>query len=383
VKRVDILIQNVSEQCIPNISAVHAFRPETVIWVYTEQVKPVFERLRRMCAPLVRQHDGWKVDARDTESMHATLLKRFTALGAPGGKVVYHLTGGTKSMSLQGLYNLGSYRRQFHADVLGVVLDPVSGYFDVIYPHARNNIISSAALTLEQMLEAHGNRLDPDHVPVQLSLCADQRELWMEFRELSEKLKATVNFSLFRALHPRPARDSLRHFKGSGPLPKVLRRILYLLQEGGLIHELSFPASDEMRYEQGRDDVLKLLNGGWLERWLGGVLQHPDMDWQGAMVSAKVLQGEGSGLQEFDFLGASHNRITYFSCKTDKVLRNDKLFEVDALRDGIAGRDYHLAGLLHTANVTGLMQKKAKRMGVAMIHALHDDVEDRIRALCQ
>jgi len=379
----DILIQNVSEQCIPNLSAVYAFRPDTVIWVYTEQVKPVFERLRRMCTPLVQRQHGWKVDARDTESMHAALLQRFTALGAPGGKVVYHLTGGTKSMSLQGLYNLGNYRRQCDADVLGVVLDHVSGCFDVIYPQARNNALPNAILSLDQMLEAHGNRLDPDHAPVLLSTCADQRKLWEGFHDLSEKLKASVNFSLFRALHRRPAKGNMRHFKGSEPLPKALHRMLSLLQEGGIIRNLSFPASNEMRYEQGRDDVLKLLNGGWLERWLGAVLQHPGMDWQGAMISAKVLQGEGGGSQEFDFLGASRNRIIYFSCKTDKELRNDKLFEVDALRDGIAGRDYHVAGLLHTANVTDVMRRKARRMGVGMIHALHDDSDDCIRALCR
>jgi len=368
--QVEILIQNVSPQCTPNLVAAKTLRPRKIIWVATPECEDELERLRVSVQPYVREQLCWRVGARDAESLHATFIKNFAAINA-SGCIIYHLTGGTKSMALQGLFNLGLFGRNRHADVFGMVMDPVSQYFDLIYPHPVNNWLACQSLELGEMLAVHGSVLDSRHRHDELSDCSARMELWETMRLQASALKRVWHVNDMRALHRRPPADEWRHYRASRALPKQLKSVLRILTEYGYISELSFPSMSEACYRQHQCDVLKLITGGWLECWLGAVLCQSSIVWNGARVSAKVNEPEG-GSQEFDFLGASErNRLVYWSCKTDAKLTNDKLFEVDSLRDGIAGSDFHVAGLLHTAEISKVMRVKAGRMRVHSV-CVHD-----------
>jgi len=373
-----VLIQNVSPQCIPNLVAVRTFRPSKLIWVCTPECENILADLQRQTLADVPLQQVWRVDARDAEALHIRFQSCFTSLSGDL-PVIYHLTGGTKSMALQGLYNLGIFRRATGAAVQGVVMDPRSQYFDLLYPQPKNNVHRCVSLSLTEMLAVHGNKLDAKHPHDPMEQCARSRELWNVIHAESEKLKQEWSANRMRALHPNnPIQDEFRHFQYNGEMPRSFRRMLNLLQEHGWLSQLSFPASDQVRYRQRCGDVIKLINGGWLEHWLGAVLFDAGIDWCGGGVSIKVLERSG-GSQEFDFLGATAaNRLVYWSCKTDKKLGNDKLFEVDALRDGIAGADFHVAGLLHTAPMSPVMQAKALRMRVHTVNAREPDAKERL-----
>jgi len=64
--------------------------------------------------------------------------------------------------------------------------------------------------------------------------------------------------------------------------------------------------------------------------------------------------------------------------KTDAKLSNDKLFEVDALRDGIAGADFHIAGLLHMGAMSRPMLGKARRMCLKTVDVLAPDAGQQL-----
>jgi len=373
----DILIQNVSSQCIPNLVAAKTLLPQKIIWVYTAEFGDVLNRLRAQTQFITADQENWRVDARDVESMHQSLLERFESLN-PNSKVYFHLTGGTKSMALQGLYNLGSFRRNKKAEVVGFVMDPRSQCFDVIYPTPKNNALACEALTLDEMLAVHGNQWDDHHAHVELADCAADYNLWESMRTLTRVLKKEFSLNDLRALHERPPRGKCRHFGSAKPVPASLKKIFRVLEGNGRIRNLSWPNANEFRYEQTGEDIIKLINGAWLEHWLGAVLHQSNIGWRGARVSAKYLEGRG-GSPELDFLGATAaNRLVYWSCKTDIKLTNDKLFEVDALRDGIAGADFHVAGILHTAHMTDVMQAKARRMGLQTVNAFSPDAAEQL-----
>lgn len=375
--KADVLIQNVSAQCIPNLVAAQTFRPRLLIWVYTEEFSASLRHLKSACAGLAAAQQEWRVDARDAEAMHRVLYERFQSI-VVSEKVIYHLTGGTKSMALQGLFHLGIYRRAKGAKVMGVVMDPRSQCFDVIYPSPINNAVACASLSLDSMLAVHGNSWDGFHTYDDISLCAQSLALWQRMRAGAFDLKQAWKANDMRALHKRPPKDNRRHFKSLKAIPKPLKQTLALLQQYGWLSGLSYPSDHQVRYEQQHRDIIKLINGGWLECWLGAVLHNSGIEWQGARVSAKINEGEG-GSQEFDFLGATaRNHLVYWSCKTDAKLLNDKLFEVDALRDGIAGADFHVAGLLHTARMQPTMQAKAKRMHLHTVDAFAPNAEEQV-----
>jgi len=373
----DILIQNVSSQCIPNIVAINTFKPKKVIWVSTQQTQGILKNLQEYTQADVPNQEVWHIDARDSEALHRKLQQYFSCL-KDKLRVLYHLTGGTKSMALQGLYNLDIYQQEKNTQVQGVLMDPRSQCFDVIYPHPANNVYDCARLSLSEMMAAHQNTLDTSHRVTPLAWCAKHQDLWERFRLCSPILKDKWSANKMSALHDRPITGASRHFRYAQSLPKIYRQLMQKLQEHHLITKLSYPKKNEVRYEQKEEDVVKLLNGGWLECWLASVLYQSDIQWKEAYASAVVIEGKG-GKQEFDFLGASNcNRLVYWSCKTDRKLSNDKLFEVDALRDGIAGADFHVAGLLHTADLMPTMQAKAKRMNLKLVNALEADAADKI-----
>ena len=374
--KTDILIQNVSAQCIPNLVAVKTFHPRKLIWVYTPEFGDALNRLRASTAGLVAEQENWRVDARDAEGMHAAMQHYFQNLDAKG-RIIYHLTGGTKSMSLQGLYNLGSFRRNRGADVCGVVMNPRTQHFDVLYPQPANGTAPCSVLNMEEMLHVHGNSWDQRHAHEDVKDCWQSRELWEQMRTWSPALRQTWNMNDMRALHKKNCPGNHRHFSCAHPIPRPLKQMFGLLQEYGLIGGLSYPAKHEVRYEQHAGDMIKLIVGGWLECWLGAVLYDSGIQWHGARVSAHVLE-KGGGSQEFDFIGAHGNHLVYWSCKTDKKLTNDKIFEVDALRDGIAGSDFHIAGLLHTATVKPIMRAKARRMNLHMVGAYAESAAEQI-----
>lgn len=370
-----ILIQNVSEQCIPNLIAAYTFRPSRIVWIYTPEFGEILNRLREQTVSVAPEQQNWRVDARDVQTLHARLKKMFEEL-PEGSKVIYHLTGGTKSMALLGLFNLGSFRRNRGGDVQAVVMNPVSQHFDTVYPNPANKYVPCASLTLENILAVHGNVI---HYPGRsLKEVRAMRPYLDKLRILSAAVKSS--------LHGREvkAKDDSGWFVLTGPggLPDAVKKALLIAAEAEVLNGLEFNGARFRCKMRGTGDPIAYVRNLWIEDWVAAVLGEGLSDWNGGYAGIKVrirssLQS-GNDFQEFDFLGARKNRLVYWSCKNVKEVKAPQLFEVDALRDEVGGRDFHIAGLIYIGKAAPGIRKKAQRLNVHLVDALEPDAEKKI-----
>lgn len=373
--RPDILIQNVSAQCIPNLVAARSFHPRKIIWVCTPEFEGVLQRLRQQTIADTSKQQVWMVDARDAESMHKVMLESFARL-KPEGDVIYHLTGGTKSMSLQGLYNLGTFRRKSGAGVYGVVMDPRSQQFDTVYPHAANNARPCTMLSLDEILHVHGNAVFGKGRSMQeLSGKLDELE---RMRVLAPAIKREL---IDRQISKQDEAGFYR-LSGVGGLPSGFCKGLEIAQRTGVLHGLEISGVKFRCTMRGSGDPVAWVRNMWMEDWAGAVLGSGLSGWQGGGAGMHVRIGKksksGMDKQEFDFIGARNNHLVYWSCKNVKEISPAPLFEVDALRDEVGGRDFHVAGLLYAGLLKPGIAKKARRLGVELVDVFAADAAERL-----
>jgi len=373
--KTDILIQNVSAQCIPNLVAVKTFRPRKLIWVYTPEFGDVLNRLRTSTADLVAVQENWRVDARDAEGMHAAMHNYFQTLSADK-RILYHLTGGTKSMAIQGQMQLHASTAEAEGVRHSVVMDPRTQCFDQLYPHPVNHAFPCQMLTLDDILKVHGNGV---------------HRLGRSLNELRHMFDGLERLRLISVALTRTIRDTatvIRRQDGSyamtkgQQIPAVIRQALEITADIGVLEHLTV-SDRSFRCDTVRTgDLVAYMRNLWLEDWVGALLATHIDDWQGGFSGVHVRIGKpgrtGLDKQEFDFLGARQNHLIYWSCKNVKEIKPAYLFEVDALRDEVGGRDFHVAGLLYAGAMGEGMQKKAVRLGVGCVNVLEPDAAEQV-----
>jgi len=374
-EHVDVLIQNVSSQCIPNLTAVRSFKPNRVIWVYSEQTKPDMERLKEAVRKQVSWQESWLVDVRDSAQLQVNFKKYFDALSIQGA-LVFHLTCGTKSMALQGLMQLAFFQQKSKYPAYGVVMDPVSQYFDMVFPKAKNDAYACEPLSFKQVLGVHGCK----------RRSASGRDI-MSLKKAYEPLQQLrrLHKPLMRATRQRTLCSKLEssnqgyYLRGGNDLPKEVQKGLHLAQDIGVISRLSIQKSHFTFQSEGCEDPFAYIRNMWMEDWIGAVLAHHDDGyWRGGYSSVQVDIKHPGDHQEFDFLGMRKNHLVYWSCKNTSELKSAQLFEIDALRDEVGGRDFHIAGLLHTAPAESGMRSKAKRLNLHLVQVTAADAEEQL-----
>jgi len=377
--QVDVLIQNVSQQCIPNLVALQTFKPKKVIWISTLEMKDTLNRLQKAAGAYAQE--VWEVDARNTDSLTTVLKQGFGRL-VTKGEVVYHLTSGTKSMAVQGIVQLAMFTKQKGVTVRGVVMDPRSQHFDTVFPQAENNSIGCETLSFNQILSVHGSSRKDNSGRAMKGL--------KQFYEPLQELRS-INAALTSSLKGRVVcnvKEASRegfYLRGKGGLPDIVHRALYLAQDVGVIENLNINGNHFLFDSIHVKSPIAYIRNMWMEDWVGCVLAKDDDEWCGGYSSIQVSIQKREDFQEFDFLGARKNHLVYWSCKnTPNKMDTSQLFEVDALRDEVGGSDFHVAGLVHTAVAELGMREKAKRLGVKLVNVLDADAEDKITDIsCQ
>ena len=372
---IDILIQNVSDQCVPNLVAIHTFKPKQVIWIYSDESKSALNRLKLASQAWVETQQQWHVDVRNSESLEVVLKKHFETLTVQG-KVVFHLTCGTKSMALQGMMQLARFRQQKGADVYGVVMDPHTQQFDMVFPLAKNDAYACRGLRFEEVLNVHGSWR-------QQGSGRDMAALKGVYEPL-QSLRA-LHDDMMQALDQRSlcSRDDAKaqgyYLRGGNDLPMVVQEGLYLAQDAGVIRELSIQKQYFTFSSVCCENPYAYIRNMWMEDWVGAVLaKHDDGQWSGGYSGVKVSIKSPEDYQEFDFLGVRNNHLVYWSCKNTRDVKTPYFFEIDALRDEVGGRDFHVAGLVHTADIQVALRKKAKRLGVHLVQITQADAQERL-----
>lgn len=373
--RADTLIQNISDQCIPNLVAMKTFSPRQVVWIYSPEPRyeHVLQRLKSMCGKHIT-HLDWQVDVRNSEKMEQQLQSYFSKL-KHAGHVVYHTTGGTKAMSLQGLAALSHFHMQSKQPIQAVVMNPKSQQFDVVFPKAENHAAACTSLSLRQIIQVHGNEI---------------RSSGRDTNDLKNHQEA---LNRLRLMHPMLMRESnqismskkddngMAILQGRTKLADVIIEAAKLAKGIGVVQDLKIERHQIFSKQIGDTDLWSYIRNVWMEDWVAMVLATGDNRWQQAFSGIKINFRSPNNYQEFDFLGARKNQLVYWSCKNTGDLSPAQLFEVDALRDEVGGRDFHVAGLVHTAEAKSGMIEKAKRLGVHLVNILDNDAEEQLLEL--
>jgi len=373
-KPVTVLIQNVSDQCIPNLVAAKTFQPESIVWVCTQEKKDVLERLQQSTQIITHKQSVWWVDARNSEAMNQSLLAGFKKLNTQGS-VIYHLTCGTKSMALQGLMQLAVYKQHYHVDVCGLVMDPHSQHFDVVFPVAQNNIHACNMLNFKDVLSVHGSCRKAKSGRDMQSL----KKVYEPLNQLRHLHTALMRDLKGRRICSKDEAANGYFLWGDDTLPKNVITGLELAQQAGVIENLKIDGGYFTFNPIQTMDPIAYIRNMWMEDWVGAVLaSHDDGKWLGGYSSVKVEIKSPDDYQEFDFLGVRNNHLVYWSCKNTTEVKAQQLFEIDALRDEVGGRDFHVAGLVHTAKVETGLKMKAKRLGLHLLRVTDADAEIKL-----
>ncbi|RME81515.1 MAG: DUF1887 family protein, partial [Zetaproteobacteria bacterium] len=120
-----VLVQNASAQCIPNLVATKTFKPQKIVWLYTPQVEGEARRMGAIAAhwrPRPEQR-FCQVDARDVQALDKALARALGRLARERRPIVFHLTGGTKSMALMAWRQMRALEEK-GARCYAVVMDP-------------------------------------------------------------------------------------------------------------------------------------------------------------------------------------------------------------------------------------------------------------------
>jgi len=378
---IDYLIQNVSEQCIPNLVAARTYKPKHIIWIYTKQSEQSLKYLQQAYKPQNCKQQAWLVDALNPATLQHTLMKKMKILHGQV-TVVYHLSSGTKTMSLIGIECLRKQSQLQRNKVFGVVMDAKTQKFDVVSPHAKNNTVSCRALSLQDILQIHGSQ-------IKHGSGRDMNKLKKHFSHL-EKLRQ-MNKQLTDALngiqvcsHNEAKARGYFYLRNQKQINKMIKQGLEITQSIGAIKKLHFHGQEGFSFQAVHTtNPIDYMKNLWMEDWVGAVFaKHDDGHWKGGYSGVQVsIQGKEADSQEFDFLGARKNHLVYWSCKNIKKTTTAPLFEIDALRDEVGGRDHHIAGLVHAQSIEPGLVAKAKRLKVYLVNVRAPDAKEQLLQL--
>ncbi len=376
--KVDVLVQNVSDQCIPNLVAAKTYQPQRIIWIYTPEKENILKRLQQAVHG-VRQ-ETWQVNARDSQALASVLGQRFSNLKA-SGKVVYHLTSGTKSMALQGMYAL---MKQSHLSATGVVMDPQSQHFDAVLPKAANNQTPCVSLGFNQILHVHGSKRK-DKSGRSMEIVLPHYDAIQKLRLLNPVLMRDLKDVDVCKKEEAQRNGGFYFLRQNKALTSNIQQGLHIAQDIGVIKGLNIQGNQFAFQTVYTDNPIKYIRNVWMEDWVTAVLaKHNDGNWKGGFSGIEVSIKQYENYQEFDFLGARKNHLVYWSCKNTSKLSSAQLFEIDALKDEVGGRDFHIAGLVHTAEIKEGLKQKAKRLGLHLVNVLDADAEEKlVRISCR
>jgi len=268
--------------------------------------------------------------------------------------------------------------KQKHLQSEGVVMDPQSQHFDAVLPKAHNNQIPCEVLGFNQILSVHGSKRK-DKTGRSMQVVLPHYESIQQLRVLYPQLMRDLKGVEVCAKADAQNNHGLFYLRNNKPLTSAIVQGLSLAQEIGMIKKLTIHQNQFGFEPVYTDNPIAYIRNTWMEDWVAAVLaKHDDGYWNGGFSGIEVSIKQYEDYQEFDFLGARKNHLVYWSCKNTKEVKPEQLFEIDALRDEVGGRDFHIAGLVHTATVKSGMRMKTKRLGLQLVNVLDNDAEDKL-----
>jgi hypothetical protein len=321
-----ILVSLVSDQTVPNILAIHHFRPDSLLFISTKEMErkkktaAILASLRALSFDYDGNTDICEVVEDSVVDCHRKLDKWIE--GKEEAEFIVNLTGGTKIMSI------AAY--EFFKDYINhMIYIPIgrNDYITVLPKKAVNKPQDlGLRLSVTQYLTAYGL------TTVNHKKLNKYREEASQRAELSEWLvrsyESIKNLLVWLSGNLRKHRDD-DHFDLVGTFlqPSAEERIL--LDRFNFSYE-----NDTISRKLSRSEI-RYLTGGWLEEFCFNEANHYCGNGIDDLVLGLKLIGKTGRDNEFDVMFTKENVLYFIECKTldqQNLDYKDILYKIGALQ---------------------------------------------------
>lgn len=320
-----VLVSLISDQTIPNILAIHHFKPDGLLFITTEAMerkgkyKATMETLRMLGLEYPSEEVGKLVVKEDSIlDCHRKLEEWMT--GREDSEFIVNFTCGTKIMSIA----VYEYFKDYGSRMIYIPI-PKNEF---ISPFPKRTATHAEPLPLRlsvpQYLAAYGLKVTnlPKLVDYKRE-SADRKELSAFIVAHYEQLKPFLGFAGDRLRKHRDDRE-YDFSTGFDEATDAERRLFSLM---GIPYDGNMISKKLSRSEIG------FLTGGWLEEYcFNKICAVPGID--DAAIGLKLMNKQG-GDNEFDVMFTSGNSLYFIECKSldqndDK--KADALYKIGALQ---------------------------------------------------
>ena len=321
-----ILVSLISEQTIPNILAIHHFRPDELLFISTDAMEKK-QKTRHILDTLEGLALDYRGQSKTVSVKEDSILDCHRKLdewipGREESEFIVNITCGTKIMSIAAY----EFFKEYDARV-------------IYTPFPRNEFITpfpkrltkaealGVRLTVRDYLSAYG--LSVRNGPK----LAEMREQAERRKELSEwivlnypKLKNLLVWLGGNLRDPREKKRKQFDLKGNFPGASE--------EEKGLLQQLGFLCNgDSLEKSITRSEIL-YLTGGWLEEYCFNEVDGFGESGADDVVIGVQISNENGADNEFDVMFTRENALYTVECKsldqhTDK--ETDALYKIGAL----------------------------------------------------
>jgi len=321
-----ILISLVSEQTIPNILAIHHFKPDELLFITTDEmqkkrkIEAIINTLRELRLNYEGKSNILVVQEDSILDCHRKIDKWIE--NREDSEFVVNLTGGTKIMSIAAY----EYFKDYSSKMIYIPI-PKNEF---IIPFPKKSPGKPTELTLRlsviQYLTAYGLDI------VNRARLRGYEEDAIQRKKLSEWIIANYedlhNILVWLSGNLRSHRDEKElHFEGS--FQNANNNEVKLLDNLHLAHDGKFVSKRLTRSE------MRYLTGGWLEEFcFNNVLEFVNRGIDDVAIGLKLKNAQGRD-NEFDVMFTKENALYFVECKSldqhdDKDL--NVLYKIGALQ---------------------------------------------------
>ena len=322
----NILISLVSDQTVPNILAIHHFKPDELLFLSTdemerkEKVDAIINTLSRL--DLNAKDKSTKVIVCEDSILDCHKKLEGWIEGKEDFEFIVNLTGGTKIMSISAYEFFKDYSSKM------IYIPIPKNEFIIPFPKKSPGkpVKLQLRLNVTQYLTAYGlNIINEGRLKVYEEEALGRNKLSQHIVANYESVK---NLLIWLSGSLRSHRNHRQfHFKGTYSVPTD--------QERDLLTRLSFSYERDLASKILTKSEIRYLTGGWLEEFTFNAIH--ELLGQGVddVTIGLAMQNPSGRDNEFDVMFTKENELYFIECKSldqQEDRETDVLYKIGALQ---------------------------------------------------
>jgi hypothetical protein len=303
----NILISLVSDQTIPNILAIHHFKPDELLFITTEtmedkdKVNSIIKTLSKIGMEYKNKSEDIVIEEDSILDCHRKIEQWIQ--GKEDSEFIVNLTCGTKIMSIAAYEYFKDYTSR-------MIYIPINRN-DFIIPFPKKSpgkpLDLELRLSVVQYLTAYGlavvneSRLDSYHHDAVQRSELSQWIVW--------KYEFLRNLLVYLSGNLRTHRDD-KEFDFTGEFSGATTN------ENELLRKLGFDYVNKKMSKKLNRSEIRFLTGGWLEEYcFNKILKYVDRGIDNAVIGIEIVNKQKRN-NEFDIMFTKENALYFIECKS-------------------------------------------------------------------